>query len=364
MAKVLYFIHIPWGWAKQRPQFLAEELDILLDLKVFYKQPFTFHNQSIECSKIYKRKLFFLPYQSKVKLIRSINIFFTKLYFTYKFHEYTHIWLTSPELLPYIPKLNKNQILIYDCMDDMLSFPKIRNNKKLFNFYYKNEYELINRANIIITTSANLKSVIESRYKIDKNIRVINNALSHSFFLNKSDKDLVKFPFNYNKKNIVYVGTIANWMDWELIMNSLNLLGENYCYHFFGPTEVDIPQNESIIYYGPVPHSEINRILKSADILVMPFVLNNLILSVNPVKLYEYIFSGTPSISVRYGESELFEEFVHLYSTIDEYIKIIKSITEGKVSSKKNKETAQSYCENNTWKNRAAEIMKILNENQ
>lgn len=40
MKHILYLMHIPWGWIKQRPHFFAEKLaeDAVVDVK--YKQPF------------------------------------------------------------------------------------------------------------------------------------------------------------------------------------------------------------------------------------------------------------------------------------------------------------------------------------
>ena len=39
MKQILYLMHIPWGWIKQRPHFFAEKLakDVIVDVK--YKQP-------------------------------------------------------------------------------------------------------------------------------------------------------------------------------------------------------------------------------------------------------------------------------------------------------------------------------------
>ena len=47
--------------------------------------------------------------------------------------------------------------------------------------------------------------------------------------------------------------------------------------------------------------------------LVMPFKLDDLVQAVNPVKLYEYVYSHKPAIAIHYAETEQFEQFVHLY---------------------------------------------------
>ena len=46
MKKVLYVMHISWGWIKQRPQFLAEELAKYYEVDVFYRM--SNHNKEDE----------------------------------------------------------------------------------------------------------------------------------------------------------------------------------------------------------------------------------------------------------------------------------------------------------------------------
>ena len=357
MYNIFYFIHIPWGWAKQRPQFLAEQLAKKYNLDVYYKQPLTISNQSKETTTVNKYRLLLLPFQAKFKFIRLVNILITKFYLNKKFYNYTHIWLTSPELLPYLPKLKPHQILIYDCMDDMLAFPKISSNLKLYNFYYDNEKILINNADLILCTSLYLKNVIQNRYSTNKDIFVINNALSNNFF--NTNKEPFKKYFSDQFVNIVYLGTIAYWMDWELILNSLED-NNKICYHFFGPCEVEIIKHERILYHGTVSHKDVNNILISSDILVMPFIINELILSVNPVKLYEYIYSGKPVISISYSESKYFEQFVYLYNNQDEYKNLVNLYLNNDLPAKSNQKLSIEFCLNNTWEERVKIIEKLL----
>lgn len=360
MYNIFYFIHIPWGWAKQRPQFLAEELAKKYNLDVYYKQPLTFTNQSKETTTVNKYRLLLLPFQAKLKFIRFLNTLITKLILFRKFDKYTHIWLTSPELLPYIPKLKPNQFLIYDCMDDMLAFPKIFSNKNLYNFYHHNENQLINNSDFIFCTSDFLKNVIQSRYSIKKDIFVINNALSNNFFNSKKEDKSKNIFFGNDLINIVYLGTIAYWMDWKLIINSLEV-NNKICYHFFGPCEVEVIKHDRIIYHGRVSHKDVNNILIASDILVMPFIINQLILSVNPVKLYEYIYSGKPVISVSYSETKYFEQFVYLYNNQKEYNNFINLYQNNELPAKANHKSSIEFCLKNTWEERVKKIINIIN---
>jgi teichuronic acid biosynthesis glycosyltransferase TuaH len=158
----------------------------------------------------------------------------------------------------------------------------------------------------------------------------------------------------------VYIGTIASWMDWSLIMSSLEK-DDSYVYHFVGPTEIPIPAHPRIIAYGPKPHHTVKKIMSEADILIMPFLVSELIESVNPVKLYEYIFSGKPCISVRYGESIVFEDYVYLYNGIDEYLNVLKLIDENDFKAKSSLPEAEAFCKANTWEARGKVMFEVLN---
>ena len=40
MKKILYLMHVPWGWIKQRPHFIAENLSKYYKVNVFYKKAY------------------------------------------------------------------------------------------------------------------------------------------------------------------------------------------------------------------------------------------------------------------------------------------------------------------------------------
>ena len=55
----------------------------------------------------------------------------------------------------------------------------------------------------------------------------------------------------------------------------------------------------------------------------MPFVVNDIILSVDPVKLYEYLNFNKNIISVHYPEIDRFSDFVNFYNSNKELISVI-----------------------------------------
>lgn len=142
--KIAYLMHIPWGWAKQRPHFLALELAKTFSVDVYCVKSYRKGNQTPEFTKELKvNELFVLPFGNKLKLLFNINLILIRYQLkNLLVQNVDFVWLTSPMFTATIPKVLKGKI-IYDCMDDFLEFPLIKKKKWLTNIYRKAEHELI-----------------------------------------------------------------------------------------------------------------------------------------------------------------------------------------------------------------------------
>jgi len=357
-------MHVDWRWIKQRPHFLAEGLSQYYKIDVWHERTYGYGknqlvdnsdqllpNLSIHCIKR-------LPF-SRFKIIYFFNILINKIVLMYFYKKADIVWVPSPLYYLFF-NLNKHQTLIYDCMDDMLEFNHSISIKNRIKKYEKLLYE---KADIIIASSEHLRLKLLDRYKIKKNIEVINNAI----FLPSEEKieQLPNFLRNLFKdklrKKIVYIGTISKWFDFNLILQSLE---QNYMieYFLFGPSEIDIPLHPRINVLGAVEHKYVLSIMQYADCLIMPFIVNELIKSVNPVKAYEYIYSCKPSILPLYGETIKFKDYVYLYSSSEEYFKIIEQLTLGLLTIQMLPSEHQSFVMQNTWKNRIDQLLLLTNK--
>lgn len=357
--KMMYLSNVNWSWIKQRPQFLAEELSIYYDIDVYLKKEYK--KSKITGNKINNninfKKIFRFPME-RYNFISKINKFIVGRQLVKVCNNYDILFLTDPSYYPWMKASCKNKIIIYDCMDDNAEFPYIKNNLYKLRAYLKAEKMLIKDCTLLITTSNYLKNVLIDRYKIDeleKKIFVVNNAIDSNTIKIKENKLISNEK--KDKVNIVYIGTIETWMDFDLIIRSLDDC-HKLIYNIYGPSGIDIPKHDRLIWHGPVEHSEIVNIMESADILVMPFKIIPLILSVNPVKLYEYISSLKPVIAVDYEETRKFDEYVYLYKNYDQYMNIIKDIMNGAIKKEKDVEGIKQFLAQNTWAERA----KFIND--
>lgn len=354
-------MHIPWGWIKQRPHFIAEGLSERMDVKVVMARSFLQKNLLRNQTDIELIKLYRFPFE-RFNLIRSINRVFYRLQLKKYLKDIDTIWFTSPMFIPWFSETDlKGKTIVYDCMDDFLEFPQIKQNKKKLSFYSKNEKILVQKASILITSASYLKSKLVSRYGRENSIVVINNAIKE---INCPKTDIVlptslNYYTNSTSFKLVYIGTISSWMDFSLLKEIVN----NFCdleIFLFGPIEINLPQIERMYYCGKIEHDLIFRIMDIADVLIMPFVINELIKSVNPVKLYEYIYSGKPSLAPLYTESLPFKEYVYLYQDNQDCIDKLGQIYSFR-EVKPNIMRCREFCKNNTWTYRLREIYSLLN---
>lgn len=364
MKKLLYFTHVPWNWIKQRPQFLAEKLSLHFELT--YVQGCSI--LSLLTSKKKANRTASIDYKSYVRLPKY-NPIITKSYkfldlineiilcWAIKFCHYDYVWVTSIEsysrIINILPKHTK---LIYDCMDDELEFPQVCKNNYARKVLTNYEKRLIDRADVIICSAEHLKQQIINRTETCKHIYVINNATVYP----TQEQQLTyreHFRLDKNKHTMLYIGTIAQWFDFESVMAILDYDQDSVCY-LIGPLEIELPKHNRIIYLGRCYHSEIWGIMQQADLLLMPFVLNPLIESVNPVKLYEYVWAKKPIIATRYGESMKFNSYCYLYYSKNEILEIYKCIQKNKFRPKQTSSVAiNQFISDNTWESRCNEIV-------
>lgn len=349
--KILYVCHVDWDWIKQRPQFIAEELNNHYEVYTLYKRSNRRKRLVKNPTKIKKIPIFCLPFERRLNLFYIINSILYQILITFMIFIFKpdYIWLTHPNLLVRIPKSSKAKI-IYDCMDDYAEFDE---SVSIVNQILKKEKFLLNNSEKVITSSENLKNVLINRGCNEEKIFVVRNGFKGKILPYNILKDSTGNVFK-----IAYIGTIAKWMDFDTILNSLTEL-KNVEFHFFGPSEVIKPAHDRIIFHGVIPHENLGEIVKEFDCFVMPFKLNRLIKSVDPVKLYEYINFNKNIISVYYEEIKRFDDFVYFYNTKDEFTNQLRRlIVNNKL--KFDEEQKIFFLSSSGWESRGKEIQKIL----
>ena len=364
MSKLLYFMPVSWGWIKQRPHFIAEELNKYCDLTIAEKKEQTSasNRQSTpepKDLKIVKYGSFprYNPIKRHISILNVINLVLFVL--RIRIRQYDTIWLSSIKQYVLLRKLiPESAKVIFDCMDDELSFPNIVNNPKAVKRAANIEKQLVERADYIICSSNNLKETIIKRTNIEKEILIANNA---TIFPNRNIiANTIRKESDDKTKSLVYIGTIAKWFDFKSVLALLDS-DDNVVLQLWGPIDCEIPKHDRIQIKGVCKHEDIWRIMVESDALIMPFTINQLILSVNPVKLYEYIWSGKPVISIEYPESLYFSDFVYYYRDSESLIEQYRTLKSNGFKAKcQDTSRIQDFTNNNSWVSRVKSVVEYI----
>lgn len=355
--KILYLIHVDIKWIKQRPHFLAEELSKKNNLLAFYA--FSFRRKNLCFSKNYFNYFPYLifPFFFKNYLIRILNSIILKIFFKLVIIIFkpNYIWITSPFQFNFFFYSDQKKI-VYDCMDNYQEFFKRKELKKEINNFEKN----INSFAKNIFCSSYLLS---KRFDKKKCI-IINNAFSKDWINNLkiANKNLNKKDLNYKRVCLCYFGTLSHWIDYDLLKKltkkfkflKVKLIGpEEYL-----PSEIKLSNSFDLL--KATSHHMIPDLMKDVDILIMPFILNKLTYSVDPVKLYEYILLGKLIIVPYYKELEKFSKFVEFYKSERDFNKILNNAIKSNFKVSYTKNDQKNFARLNSWENRADQINEIL----
>lgn len=370
---IAYISHVPWDDIKQRPQFLA--LQMSRDFRVFYMQNIGLSRiftgqKNVRCKQSVINEFLTVKgiwwinqYKIQNRIIKwfagAFNSIFIKKY-RLLLNNTTYIWFTHPSKYDQFKNIIPHHArVVYDCMDDALEFENYYiSRKRLFEI----EAELIKRASFVVCSSLYLQKKLVNRYKMIGNSIVVNNAIELP-----SIKDNVSTPLEISQMindishlsyPLIYIGAISAWFDFDLILNLLGSINDVNLV-LVGPKSVAIPDHDRIKWYAPIERKYIFNIMPLAFALVMPFKINELIRSVNPVKLYEYIYSGKPSIAPRYSESEKFEGYTLLYDSPQNFIGIVNGLI-SKTINIPDYDKSVLFAKSNTWSERYKMIKELL----
>lgn len=345
--KILYLMSVDWGWIAQRPHFLALELEKGYDLKLVFLKQYIKRWKS-------QKKLFsppnsqhgvYIPLQERVELLQKISDF-TMTKAIGNMDEYDAVVLGTPLMFRFIENFKGK--IIYDCMDNYFA---LENDKKVKEKIRINEDKLIARADLIFASSVRLKEMLEKKDHSCQVELVRNGYNNVSIYPIKEGRKRDKYLFGY-------VGTVSSWMDFELLERCVESFGDVEM-HLIGPAPgYNTQTKERIIFDGTVEHSQLYTMVQDYDCLIMPFVLNDIILAVDPVKLYEYICFGKCIISVYYDEVARFSDFVYFYHNRDEFILLVSQLKEQGFPPKYSESQQKEFLKNNSWEARG----KTINE--
>jgi UDP-galactopyranose mutase len=202
-------------------------------------------------------------------------------------------WFYSPMFAPYGERLGGNQVVVYDCMDELASFaaapPGLADA----------EARLLGRADVVFTGG---RSLYEAKRDSNPNVHCFPSCVEPAHFASALDPalplpdDLAGLP----RPVFGYYGAVDERLDYDLIAALADAPGVGSVV-LVGPTiKVDptaLPKRPNLHYLGQRPYAELPAYLKGFDVCLMPWALNDATRAISPTKTLEYMAAGKPIVS-------------------------------------------------------------------
>ncbi|MGB0806690.1 MAG: WcaI family glycosyltransferase [Salibacteraceae bacterium] len=177
---------------------------------------------------------------------------------------------------------------------------------------FKLEKSILDKADLVSTISNGMLRQLESK-----------TTVQNFFFPNWVDEEFInpnsyeKHPFlNNGKFNVLYSGNIGGKQDWDLFVRVVKQFEDNKNIQFVivgaGATRDKLANklknNNNVSFHNPVPYSDLNNLLCSADLHVL-FQKNDVVDTVMPSKILGMMASSVPSLVTGNSKSEVCSAF-------------------------------------------------------
>lgn len=351
--KLLYYSLVDWRWIKQRPHFVA-----LFLANNGYKVTYTFQKviksneqnfvkNNVKENNLKIKPYYIVPAEHKIGLVINCWISIIKCFFW----NYDKVILTQPNQCDFIffkvLKIRGTKIY-YECMDNYIEWEK---DKIIFK---SKQDRLMKKISHVFVSSQKLYDDFVKNYNLKSNqISLVRNGYDKELFNNYEYKNA-----NFVSPNMVYIGTIDDWFDFESITNFAEK-HKDYNIYLIGPVNknITVPKIKNIIFLGSIEHKYVPSYIEQSDILLLPFKINDVIEYVDPVKIYEYLYLKKPIVSSYWNELSQFKNLVDFYNSKDEFEKMVIKASNSKfVPTNDYKKIMNESC----WENRLKKYVENL----
>lgn len=331
MSIIIYPPISDWNWMKQRPQHLMSQL-AKRGHHVFY------------CNKTTTAP-FVEEIEPHLFLVHNHEHWLQNEWPSLYKHRQgpVGVWCTLPHLSAAIRHNYDPDWIIYDCVDD-------------FGEWHSYEDAMITSAAAVVCSSERLYMRIR-RWFPKKQVELIRNAYDPQMQLHLPHA-LRADARKINENQVGYVGAWAPWID-DTLIRKLSLIRGTETVIVgpeFGKKFPALIDSSNLRFLGLKRHDELAPFIHSFGVCILPFRITPLTLSVNPVKVYEYLAAGKPVVSTALPECEQMAPLVDVAASRDAFIEIVKH----RLKHPGDAAARTKYALEHTWEHRGDAVQSLL----
>jgi len=240
---------------------------------------------------------------------------------------------------------------VYFCMDDFLHLPGVS-----AWMLEPLERRLLECVDAVVATAESL-----TRSKAPRNGRAhyLPQGVNDEHFATPQPEpaDLAAIP----RPRIGFAGGVSACCDFGMIRR----IAQTYpsaSVVLVGPVTapldgMDLP---NIHVLGPRPYGVLPAYVQAFDVGLIPYVLNDWTMAVDPLKLLEYLAAGLPVVTTAIPEVLKYGDAVHVAEDLEGFVRLVgAALGEDRAASR---ERGRAVARRNAWTARADQLLAILDD--
>jgi glycosyltransferase involved in cell wall biosynthesis len=263
------------------------------------------------------------------------------------------LWTFLPNVVDLIGSLGE-RLVIYYCVDEWSKFSFV-NGRSMREM----EMELLKKADLVITSSENL---YEDKVRVNPNTHLVKHGVDYEHFSGAlSEKVALAEDLVPMRRPIIgFFGLIHEWIDLDFIEGIARMRPE-WSVVLIGKASVDLKrfrQHKNVHFLGQRPYHSLVEYCKGFDVGLVPFVLNDLTVNVNPIKLREYLAAGVPVVSTPLPEVKAYGSLITVAAKAEDAIEKIEELL--KCETHERKVLRSEKVRNETWESKVGRISDLI----
>lgn len=181
------------------------------------------------------------------------------------------------------------------------------------NISDKYDYVMSHDDTYVVVTADLLKEDVVSK-RGTKNLAFSSNGVDYDFFQTEDAPYAFEPEFrqilDLGKPIVCYYGALAKWFDYDLLKKiaetnkySVVLFGIKYDESF----DEHLNGEKNIYFMGPRDYSVLKHYARCADVLMIPFLINDITRATSPVKIFEYMAMHKPVVTTDMNECRKYD---------------------------------------------------------
>ena len=208
------------------------------------------------------------------------------------------------------------RLVIYYCVDEYSEFTGTDRTAML-----QMERRLMEKADVVVVSSNRL---YETKRRYNRNTFLITHGVDVGHFrkacmaATATPEDCAKLPGPV----VGFFGLIADWVDLEII-RYMATSRPHWSFPLIGEIQTDtsaLRDLPNVHFLGRRPYQSLPSYCKAFDVAIMPFVVNELTLAANPLKVREYLAAGLPVVATPLPEVVKLNGLLHTARNAQQFL--------------------------------------------